>query len=63
MAAATKPLVLMDSADGDAAPQPVCITTPDGAVVKQAANVSTDGTVADVVGALIEAGLMAPASE
>lgn len=63
MAAAAKPLVLTDSADADAAPQPVCITTPDGTVVKQAANVSSSGTVADVVGALIDAGLMAPASE
>ena len=63
MGAATKPLVLMDEADTDAAPQPVCITTPDGTTITQAENVATTGTVEDVVNAMVAAGLMKPAAD
>lgn len=63
MAAATKPLMLVDSYDEDTAPQPVCITSEDGTVLKQAENVATTGTVEDVVNALVAAGLMKAAAE
>lgn len=63
MAAAVKPLTLADSADPDAAPQPVCLPMPDGKPLKQAANVATSGTVEDVVNALVAAGIMAAPAE
>lgn len=63
MTAAPKPLVLADSYDSDAAPQPVCLTMPDGKPLKQAANVATSGTVSDVVNALVAAGMMAAPAE
>lgn len=61
--AAAKPLTLADSADPDAAPQPVCLTMPDGKPLKQAANVATTGSVADVINALVAAGIMAAPAE
>lgn len=63
MATAVKPLVLADKADTDAAPQPVTLVSEDGTQIKQAANVSTEGTVADVVNALVASGLMKAATE
>lgn len=63
MAAAVKPLVLADKADTDAAPQPVTLVAEDGTAIKQAENVSTEGAVADVVNALVAAGLMKAATE
>ena len=62
--AAAKPLVITDSYDGDAAPQPVCLMAADGTSVTQAAHVDGEsGTVAQIVDALVAAVLMAPASE
>ena len=64
MSAATKHLVLTSSYDADAAPQPVCITGEGGTPIKQAAHVDGEsGTVADLVDALVAAGLMADADE
>ena len=62
MSQATTTLVITDERDDSTASQKVCITTPDGTVMKQAANVATTGTVEDIVNALIAAGLMAPAA-
>lgn len=60
MAPATKPVMIVDEAPDSAAVARVCVVTEDGTVVKQAANVAADtGTVADVVNALVAAGLMA----
>lgn len=63
MATAVKPLVLADKADTDAAPQPVTLVAEDGTIITQAANVATTGTVADVINALVAAGLMKAATE
>lgn len=63
MSAAVKPLILADKADTDAAPQPVCIVAEDGTTIKQAENVTTTGTVEDVVNALVASGLMKAAAE
>ena len=63
MATAVKPLTLADKADTDAAPQPVTLVAEDGTQIKQAENVSTEGTVADVVNALVASGLMKAAAE
>lgn len=62
MSTAAKPLVLADEFDEDAAPTPVVLMAEDGTQMKQAANVSSEGTVADLVSALVAAGLMADAS-
>lgn len=54
---------LVDAADTDTAPMRAVLTVEDGTMMKQAANVATTGTVADVINALVAAGLMAAPDE
>ena len=54
---------LVGAADTDTAPMRAVLTAEDGTTMKQAANVATTGSVADVINALVAAGLMAAPDE